>query len=138
MNWDKKYLKLAKEVSTWSKDPRKQVGAVVVEKDHVRGVGYNGFPRGIKHTPERLRNKSKKNKIMVHAEVNAMIASGVKGDTIYVWPCLPCSQCMGLIIQAGLTRIVTGPLDDNTAWDQELAIEIAEEAQLSVTIIEET
>ena len=28
--WDERYLRLAKEVSTWSKDPSTQVGAVAV------------------------------------------------------------------------------------------------------------
>ncbi len=135
--WDKRYLELAALVSSWSKDPRKQVGAVVIQDGFIRGVGFNGFPKGISHTPERLSNKSNKNKIMIHAEPNALVASEMQGDTIYVWPCLPCSQCMGLIIQAGIKKVVSGPFDPDTEWDQELAIELALEANLVVIILEE-
>jgi len=135
--WDRRYLELAALVSTWSKDPRKQVGAVVTEDGFVRGVGFNGFPKGVTHTTERLHDKTKKNKIMIHAEPNALVASEMQGNSIYVWPCLPCSQCMGLIIQAGIKKVVTGPLDADSAWDQELAIELALEAGIDVLILEE-
>lgn len=135
--WDERYLEMAALVSTWSKDPRKQVGAVVIQDGFIRGVGFNGFPKGVAHTNERLGHKVTKNKIMIHAEVNALVAAELQADTIYVWPCLPCSQCMGLIIQSGITRVVTGPLDEGTEWDQELAIELAVEAKIEVRIMEE-
>ena len=46
--WKKRYLKLAKEISTWSKDPSTKVGAIIVgSKGQVISQGYNGFPRGI-------------------------------------------------------------------------------------------
>jgi deoxycytidylate deaminase len=44
--WDERYLALAKEVSTWSKDPSTQVGAVTVgSKKEVLSQGFNGFVR---------------------------------------------------------------------------------------------
>jgi dCMP deaminase len=40
--WDERYLALAKEVSTWSKDPSTQVGAVTVgSKKEVLSQGFN-------------------------------------------------------------------------------------------------
>jgi deoxycytidylate deaminase len=46
--WDRRFLELAKQVSTWSKDPSTQVGAVLVnDLLQVVGMGYNGFPRGV-------------------------------------------------------------------------------------------
>ena len=46
--WDKRYLALAKEVASWSKDPSTQVGAITVgNKKEVLSQGFNGFPRGI-------------------------------------------------------------------------------------------
>lgn len=133
--WDLRYLKLAAEVSTWSKDPRKQVGAIVVGGRYVEGIGFNGFPKGIKDSNGRLSDKKLKNKLMVHAEVNALLASNGKGDTIYIWPSLPCTQCLGFIIQSGITKIVTGPLEANSSWDQDLVIELVEESGLSIKII---
>ena len=49
--WGNRYTCLAKEISTWSKDPSTQVGAVVIGNNgEVLSQGYNGFPRGIKDT----------------------------------------------------------------------------------------
>lgn len=134
--WDKRYLELAKLVSTWSKDPRKQVGAVIVAGGYVQGLGFNGFPRGVADTPERLGTKEIKNLLMIHAEVNALHSSSGVGDTIYVWPCLPCAQCAGHIIQKGIKRVVTGPLDPDTNWNQPIVIEIFKEAGVELTILE--
>ncbi|VVM20888.1 dCMP deaminase (EC [uncultured Gammaproteobacteria bacterium] len=56
--WDERYLALAKEVSTWSKDPSTQVGAVTVgSKKEVLSQGFNGFPRNINDTDERYNNR---------------------------------------------------------------------------------
>jgi dCMP deaminase len=130
--WDKRYLKLARVVAEWSKDPRKRCGAVIVENGKIKGVGYNGFPRGVKDTKARLSDKPLKLKIIIHAEVNAIVASEGKGDCIYVWPQLPCGQCMGLVIQTGIKRIVTSPLSPDTRWDQDLVVEVAKEAGVEI------
>ena len=130
--WDKRYLKIAREAARWSKDPNKQCGAVVVQDRKIHGVGYNGFPRGVEDKKSRLNDKPLKLKIVVHAEVNAIVAAECKGDTIYVWPQLPCGQCMGLIIQSGIKRVVTMPLDPDTDWDQDLVLEIAKEAGVEI------
>ena len=56
--WYLRYLSLAKEVATWSKDPNTQVGAVVVgSKGQILSQGYNGFPRGIKDSNRRLNDR---------------------------------------------------------------------------------
>ena len=132
-NWNRRYLELARFVSTWSKDPRKQVGAVITEGRKIKGIGYNGFPHGIADSPYRLSNKDLKNLIMIHAEVNALHSSDGKGDTIYVWPCLPCTQCLGHIIQYGIKTVVTLPADpDSTSWNQDLVMELAAEAGITI------
>jgi deoxycytidylate deaminase len=87
--WDRRFLELAKQVSTWSKDPSTQVGAVLVNYlDQVVGMGYNGFPRGVEDSEERLNNRELKYQIVVHAEVNAVIQAGKEADgsTLYVYP----------------------------------------------------
>ncbi|MEC8672013.1 MAG: CMP deaminase, partial [Candidatus Thermoplasmatota archaeon] len=44
--WDQRFLELAKQISTWSKDPSTQVGCVVVGPDReIRSTGFNGLPR---------------------------------------------------------------------------------------------
>lgn len=130
--WDKRYLRIAREAARWSKDPNKKCGAVVIKDGKVQGVGYNGFPVNVKDTKRRLHDKDLKLKIVVHAEVNAIVAAECKGDSIYVWPQLPCGQCLGLIIQVGIKRVVTMPLDPETDWDQDLVLEIAKEAGIKI------
>lgn len=131
--WDRRFLQLAKEVSTWSKDPSTQVGAVLVNPlNQVVGVGYNGFPRGVADTDERLNHRETKYKLVVHAEANAVLAAGsaARGATLYVYPkCyIPfmCHDCCKTVIQAGVTTVV-GYLDDETQpkferWKESIGI----------------
>ena len=134
MRWDRRYLELAKLVSTWSKDPNKQVGAVVTDQHYVRGLGFNGFPRGIEDTPHLLEDKKMKLQIVVHAETNAILAARGLGDTIYIWPCLPCTQCSSLIIQAGIKRVVSSLSDKNakSKWNKDLAYDTLLQAGVEV------
>ena len=45
--WDQRFLDLAREVSTWSKDPSRQIGCIAVRDRKILATGYNGFPKGI-------------------------------------------------------------------------------------------
>lgn len=130
--WDRRFLELAQLVASWSKDPSTKVGAVVVDEDRiVLGMGYNGFPRGVEDTDERLNDRPTKYAFVVHAEANAILNAGAsaKGATIYVWPAFGkpplCSSCAKLVIQAGIKRVVgfEPEIDDETAarWAPELA-----------------
>ena len=95
--WDQRYLALAKEVSTWSKDPSTQVGAVTVgSKKEVLSQGFNGFPRGINDSDERYNNRDIKYKLVVHAEMNASYnatysGTSLDGATLYVYGLPICS-----------------------------------------------
>lgn len=119
--WDRRFLELAKHVSTWSKDPSTKVGAVVVKGDSnlVVGLGYNGFPRGVIDLDERYANRETKYAMVVHAEANAILAAGssCKGARLYVYPAfaLPpiCSECCKLVIQSGITEVVGYEPDPN-------------------------
>lgn len=111
--WDRRFLELAKHISTWSKDPSTKVGAVLVnDQQQVVGMGFNGFPRGVTDSPERLTHRETKLSLVVHAEVNAIIQAGhaSKGSTLYVYPSfmLPpvCHECAKAVIQAGVLGIV--------------------------------
>lgn len=107
--WDKKFLDMAEMVSLWSKDPSTKVGAVIVDKNNrLVSVGYNGFPRGIPDD-ERLRQRDKKYDIIVHAEMNAILFANVpiQGFTLYTYPFEPCSRCASVIIQTGISRVVS-------------------------------
>jgi dCMP deaminase len=111
--WDQRFLELAKHVASWSKDPSTQVGAVIVNDEKiVVGMGYNGFARGVDDSEERYNDRPTKYKLVVHAELNAVLAAGdrAKGATIYVWPSfgIPplCTNCAKAVVQAGIKRVV--------------------------------
>ena len=112
MCWDKKYIELTKTVSGWSKDPSSKIGAVAIgDKGQVLAQGYNGFPRGIKDTDERLNNREEKYKFVVHAEMNCIYNAGyngvsLDGATMYVTGLPVCSECAKGLIQVGVKRVV--------------------------------
>lgn len=133
--WDRRFLELAKHVAQWSKDPSTKVGAVLISTDGKEFVGYNGFPRGVIDTDERLNNREVKYKLVVHAEVNAILKAGDKarGGKLYVWPSfsLPpiCHECCKMAIQAGVSEIV-GYLpneDDERVQRWKASISVSEE-----------
>lgn len=144
-NWDKKYIRLAREISSWSKDPSKQIGAVAIgEKGQVLAQGYNGFPRGIKDTDERLNHRQTKYKYVVHAEMNCIYNAtyngvSLNGSTMYIYGLPVCSECAKGLIQVGIKRVVSTPITDATPeqWVEstKLTKEIFEEAGVKYDFI---
>ena len=125
--WGNRYTCLAKEISTWSKDPSTQVGAVVIGNNgEVLSQGYNGFPRGIKDTAARLKDRERKYNLVVHAEMNAIYNAGLngvslKGSTLYVYGLPVCNECAKGIIQVGIDKVIaTSPADYNEKWDDSI------------------
>lgn len=116
LRWDKRYFQLAKLVSTWSKDPTTKCGAVITQDNYITGIGFNGFPRCVEDTEEKLHDREYKRKLMLHAEMNAIAAAQGKGETIYIYPCLPCTTCMTLIMQVGINKIVAGDAVIDAVW----------------------
>lgn len=112
LKWDQRYLRLAYEVSQWSKDPSSKIGAVTVgSKGQVLSQGFNGFPRGLKDNFTRLHDRETKYKFVVHAEMNAIYnatynGTSLDGATLYVYGLPICSECAKGVIQVGIKRIV--------------------------------
>jgi len=111
-NWSKRYLSLAKEVSTWSKDPSRKIGAIAVgSKGQILSQGYNGFPRGIDDTLERYNDRETKYKYVVHAEMNVIYNAtfngvSLDGASLYVYGLPVCSECAKGIIQVGIKNVI--------------------------------
>lgn len=139
MEWNNWFLGLAQYIATASKDPSTKVGAVIVDEERrVVSLGYNGLPRGIEDTKERLENRDLKYKIIVHAERNALLFArgSIKGCTIYTYPMMPCAVCASMIIQSGIKKVVA-PKSDNPRWiqDMELSTKLFEEAGVVVELV---
>ena len=86
--WDIRFLEMAKLVASWSKDPSTQVGAVAVRNRTVIAQGYNGLPRGMKDTHDRLTVRTLKIKRIVHAEMNAIYNAAENGVSLKDSTCL--------------------------------------------------
>ena len=96
LTWDEYFMSVAFLSAMRSKDPRRQVGAVIVSQDKVvLGIGYNGFPRGSDNDdvlPWAKESRSgdpleTKHPYVCHAEMNAIVnknAASVSGGTLYV------------------------------------------------------
>lgn len=141
MNWDKWLIGLAEYISTASKDPSTKVGAVIVDSDRrVVSVGYNGLPRGVEDSEERLNNREIKYRMILHAERNALLFSqrSLVGCIMYVYPMMPCASCASMIIQSGIKKVVA-PYNDNPRWvdDFELSKQLFKEAGVELFLIGE-
>ena len=139
-DWDGRFLGLAAHIAGWSKDPSTQVGCVIVGPDReVRSTGFNGLPRGIADTRERLEDRELKYPLICHAEENAImhaarIGISLKGCTVYVtWP--PCTRCARSLIQAGVSEAVyptSAKVPERWAGDFTLAKDMLAEAGVTL------
>lgn len=107
--WDNYFLNMLPAIAWKSKDPSTKCGALVVnpKKNKIISTGYNGFPKGIADTPERLNNRELKYPLVIHGELNALLHAheDIEGFTMYVSR-FPCDLCSLPIIQTGITRVV--------------------------------
>jgi len=119
--WHERFIKLAHEVSEWSKDPSTKVGCVLVKNKRVISTGYNGFPKNISDSFDRLMDREQKYEITVHAEVNAITTAALHGvsteeATAYI-TFNPCSRCASVLINAGIDSVYVSTVNDiPTRW----------------------
>lgn len=134
---DRHWLKMSVHASEQSKDPSTRVGSFILGPDYeVRSSGYNGFPRGVKDD-HRLQDRETKLNLVVHAELNALLAAArvgtpLKGCTLFlaatddsgmVWGGPPCTRCSVHIIQSGIDEIVSyKPKAVPSRWAADLAV----------------
>ena len=109
--WDKRFIKVAKEVASWSKDPSKKIGCIAVKDRRTIATGFNGFPRGIADISDRLQDRDLKYRYVVHAEMNCIYNASyhgvsLDGSTFYIYGLPVCSECAKGIIQVGVKRVV--------------------------------
>lgn len=130
-NWDEYFIGLTKFAATRSKDPKTQVGAVIVDKDNrILSIGYNGMPSGIEDDDKHW---SQKHLYVSHAEANAIsfCKGDLEGATLYV-TFLPCNECAKRIIQNKIKRVVylTKKISKHIPGD--VSLEMFEEAGVEV------
>ena len=115
---DDYFMKIAEVVSLRSTCIKRKVGAVLVKDSHILSTGYNGVPSGFSHctTDTCIRQNLKSGEKPelcrgIHAEVNCIIQAAIHGTSIMGETTLfsthfPCMNCLKLLINAGIKRIV--------------------------------
>lgn len=140
--WDERFLAIAQQIATFSKDPSTQVGCVLVRDRRIVSTGYNGFPKNISDSLERLLDRDQKYEMTVHAEVNAITTAALhgvstEGCSAYV-TFNPCSRCAAVLINAGIDAVfVDGRADIPARWLDNfiLASKILAEAGVKYSVI---
>jgi len=122
--WDKRFLRIAHEVSLWSKDPSKKIGAVATINNRIISTGYNGFPSCMPDNSDWLHDAEIKRSLVIHAEMNLLMdaartSRSLDGATLYVWGLIICPDCMKHMIAAGIERIVYVNKYDDEFWNKE-------------------
>jgi dCMP deaminase len=121
--WKIKYMNLAKEIASWSKDPSTKVGCIAVGNEgQVLSQGYNGFPRNIEDKAERYNNKQEKYKYVVHAEMNCIYHACLNGislnnASLFVYGLVICHECAKGIIQVGISNVY-GNDNSSSNWHE--------------------
>jgi dCMP deaminase len=135
--WDARFVGMAFFVASWSKDPDRKSGAILVSPDFRKvSVGFNGLPKGVLDSQDRLTDRKLKNKMTVHAELNAIFNSGFApaGCTLYS-TYFPCHECAKGIIQTGVARLVSPrPEFEHPRWGEswDLSMMMITEASLQI------
>lgn len=140
MKWPIRFMQQARLIAQSSKDPSTKTGCVIVDqRNRVVAQGFNGFPRGVEDSAERLEDRAVKYKLVVHAETNAVIFAqrDLTGYTAYVWPWMPCASCAGVLIQAGIRSVTSIPADPERQerWKADHALAEVMFAEAGVTLV---
>ena len=125
-------MEVAEIVAKRSPDPETKVGAVLVSNKSgaILATGFNGFIRGAN---DSLLPKTRpdKYKYIVHAEENLIANCARHGiamdDCSLFCTYSPCSKCMRLLFQSGITQVIIQYLyRDFDELNQMLDIKITE------------
>ena len=136
--WDLRFLKLAREIASWSKDPSTQTGAVFITPSRrIISVGYNGLAQGVNDEALRYNNRELKYELIIHCEENAMIFAdrdALQGSCLYTWPFLSCSRCAAKMIQCGVKRICSLE-NDNPRWKESFRLSVMQFTEAEVCVV---
>lgn len=133
---------LAAEITSWrSKDPNKQVGAIIVRPNMtIAAKGINDLPPGVEDREKIFNDRDLKLRCIIHAEKNAIMSAreDLTECSIYVYPLPPCKDCAEEIIRANIKRVVCPRIDPSSNWweSTELAKRLMKDAGLDVVEFE--
>ena len=109
------YMEMADVVSKRSHDAETKVGAVLVNNKSgaIIATGFNGFVRGADDSVLPT-TRPEKYEFILHAEQNLIANCARHGismeDCTLICTLSPCKLCMRLMINCGITRVITREL----------------------------
>ena len=143
--WDTYFVGMVKLVAEKSRDPSTKCGAVIVSADNaVLSTGYNGFPRGVNYSEERLE-RPLKYEFIEHGERNAILNAArhgiaLLGTKMYLnFRPECCTDCTKAIIQSGITEVIGPdiPFPGNPSkWQIGTNITMMQEAGVTLTVVQ--
>jgi dCMP deaminase len=142
-NKAKKYLRLARyQADLFSKDPNTKVAAILLSPDtHViLSTGYNGIPRKMKDAESSRWERPAKYTFCVHAECNAICNAARSGTSvdgsIAVVSLFPCCDCAKMLIQSGITTIVSPkPNFELPKWGEQFITSMSMFKEVNIELI---
>ena len=106
ISWDTYFMNISICISKRSPDPKKQVGAVIVDSSNrIVSTGYNGLPSGISEDIDWYDRDSIRD-LILHAENNAILYIKSKESNLKLYTTLsPCKDSIKLIKTAGINTV---------------------------------
>jgi len=140
LRWDRDFLAMAEWFALRkSKDPSTKCCGIITRGREFVSMGYNGFAKGVGDSPERYADRERKLRRVVHAEINAIVFArqNLEGCTLYTWPFMPCSNCAGVVINAGIKRVVAPetPAEKRQRWAENMADAAEQFAEAGVELV---
>ncbi len=106
--YDEAYMGVAEIFADLSHGTEIRVGSCVVHEGQILSQGWNGMPAGMGN--DTRNGEGLTNPEVIHAEANALMKLAKNGGrafgaTVYTTHS-PCYNCAGLLLQAGVKRVV--------------------------------
>lgn len=109
MDWDSYFMNIAHCVKLRSKDPKKQVGSVLVslKNNRIISTGYNSVQSGLDDSKVPWHDRDRIHNLVIHSEVNAILYSESKYENTILYTTLsPCLACLKIVSASGIKKIV--------------------------------
>jgi len=106
-SWNEYFMKMCNIVKLRSKDPKRQVGSILVSDDNrIISTGYNALKKGSNDDID-WSNRELVHLLVLHAEVNCLLYATSKFENTTLYSTLsPCSNCIKLIASSGVKKII--------------------------------
>ncbi len=145
--WINRFIKNAGQIADWSEDLSTKCGCILVNPRtySIIASGYNGLPRDIAPTGERLQRPDKY-VWTEHAERNAIYNAArdgvsLEGSVAFVTH-TPCTDCARGFIQSGITMVYFNEANvmGSNNWEENFAVsrEMLMEAGIQITGVQLT